>query len=561
VVILAGAITGNQPVISANGTTAATVEGDGGGGGGSGGTIYLQTNSAPQNLQLRANGGGGGNTSNNNSNRCFGPGGGGGGGRILADLPGIAIPAGGNAGIVTNSTNGCLGSTNGAEAGQNGRIDSILGIPKGALPLRPEITMEAQSDTVCAGKPAFFSIHTNAGNWNLQWQFNSGAAWQNIAAGMGFAGFQEDTLLINNVSESMDGWLFRVNIQRPGCFELNSQPAELRVAKLPMANFSVQMQADLAVFTNLSVGADAYLWSFGDGQFSEETDPQHAYPSEGMYTVALTVFNSCDTVVFTEDINVLLLPNAAFSAPDSAVACGPATVMFENLSSENSGSFQWFFPGGTPESTSEMNPEVVYDLSGVYFATLVVANNAGFDTATHLIYVQVLDFPNAHFTYSILPGGVVDFVNTSMPEAGFSWDFGDGSPAVSADSILTHQYLESGTYTISLVASNACGASVFQEMIQINLESVGLADMQSDTPIRVYPNPAGQYLIVDCMRINRAPDNIRLLDVSGRPVLEKYGMTGLTTVVSLEEIPAGAYLLEVRAGTSVKRQIVIRSEK
>ena len=42
------------------------------------------------------------------------------------------------------------------------------------------------------------------------------------------------------------------------------------------------------VFINESENADNYIWSFGDGTFSEEVSPSHYYGDAGNYTVQLT---------------------------------------------------------------------------------------------------------------------------------------------------------------------------------------------------------------------------------------------------------------------------------
>lgn len=41
-------------------------------------------------------------------------------------------------------------------------------------------------------------------------------------------------------------------------------------------------------FINLSVNATSYLWDFGDGDSSTDTNPQHVYQDAGTYQVKLT---------------------------------------------------------------------------------------------------------------------------------------------------------------------------------------------------------------------------------------------------------------------------------
>ena len=556
--IQAGVITGSQPFISANGASAGTANGDGGGGGGAGGTVWVQTTAAPGQIQLMADGGQGGSTFNNNANRCFGPGGGGSGGRILTNLMNVALPAGGLPGIVTGSTNVCNSTSNNAEAGENGRLESLAGPPQGIADIRPVLLTNTSPDTVCVGDAAFFYIHTNTGNWDVQWQQNDGSGWQNIAPNMGFSGFLDDTLMINTASITQNNYQFRCRVQRAGCFEITSSPAHLIVKANPIAAFSVSISTDLAVFANQSVNANAYAWSFGDGQFSTASNPQHTYASEGNFTVTLTIWNDCDTVSTTQQLAVFLLPTAGFAVPDTALGCGSTTVMFDNLSSDNSAFYQWSFPGGLPDASIAANPVITYAGSGNYSAALIVGNNAGFDTLVQNFTIQIIEVAAANFTYSLLPGGVVQVVNTSTGGANYTWDFGDGSPQVQADSIVTHQYLASGTYTLTLIASNACGASVFQQNTEVTVEGVATQNIGQADAIQLYPNPLYDFLIIDCSGIGSPPDQVVVLDMLGRLVFSQQYFTEIRPVVALHALPAGLYWVQVSAGTYVKRQIVQR---
>lgn len=559
IMVHAGVITGTQPVLSARGLPAKTADGDGGGGGGAGGSIRLEVQSAAQNLQINADGGKGGNTSNNNGDRCFGPGGGGSGGRIFTNLTGIDMPLGGQAGVVTNSTNGCNGTSNGATPGENGRVDTLQVTPQSAWALHPEILVQPLSDTVCLGAPAAFIVQTNPGNWQFQWQETyAGSSWINAGPGHAFSHAQTDTLVADSVYFSFDGLLLRVLVSRPGCFQITSDTVQISVLFPPFAGFNYTATGENVTFQNFSAFADGYHWDFGDQQTSTEVNPQHTYSEEGNYTVTLTVFNGCDTVTASQQISILLLPEAGFVAPDSVAACGPASVLFENQSSENSGSFLWQFPGGTPESSTDANPVVVYGNSGEYTVSLIVSNNAGSDTSVQTVQVQILDFPAAQFTYTLLPDGLVELVNTSTGDAGFVWDFGDNSPLVEADSVVSHTYSTNGEYTITLVASNACGASVFQQTIQVESGSVGTTEASDIYRIRFYPNPADDFLVIDCSLLQVPPDAVLLLDAAGRTVFSKNGFTEWKPVVSLKNLPAGVYWVQVRTGNEWTREMVIR---
>lgn len=69
------------------------------------------------------------------------------------------------------------------------------------------------------------------------------------------------------------------------------------IPEKPIAGFIAETIAELPTsqtikFLNTSIHADHYLWDFGDGSTSEETNPTHTYTSAGLFDINLTIFNS-----------------------------------------------------------------------------------------------------------------------------------------------------------------------------------------------------------------------------------------------------------------------------
>lgn len=91
----------------------------------------------------------------------------------------------------------------------------------------------------------------------------------------------------------------------------------------PQANFSatptlVHVPNTQANFLNFSIDADTYFWDFGDGNTSEDENPNYAYSQVGEYDVTLIATNQygcIDTItkvkyIRAELINGIVLPNA-----------------------------------------------------------------------------------------------------------------------------------------------------------------------------------------------------------------------------------------------------------
>jgi PKD repeat protein len=60
----------------------------------------------------------------------------------------------------------------------------------------------------------------------------------------------------------------------------------------PKSDFIYESDERTVTFINLSKGATAYHWDFGDGETSTEENPVHEYPAFGVYTAYLTATGS-----------------------------------------------------------------------------------------------------------------------------------------------------------------------------------------------------------------------------------------------------------------------------
>ncbi len=218
-------------------------------------------------------------------------------------------------------------------------------------------------------------------------------------------------------------------------------------------------------FNNTSAGDQlTFTWAFGDGDVSNETNPSHTYSSSGAYTVTLTAVSPVGSDSFSSVVNVLQGPTASFtsSSPD---ALGEVTT-FTNTSSGNSLSFAWDFGDGSPISSTE-NPTHTYALPGSYVVTLTATNPIHNDTFTATVIILLP--PQASFSSNqpVQLGQTMVFTNTSTgDDLSFSWDFGDGSTAVTTTNPV-HLYTTAGTYTVTLTVTSPVGASSFSQQVMV----------------------------------------------------------------------------------------------
>jgi gliding motility-associated-like protein len=258
----------------------------------------------------------------------------------------------------------------------------------------------------------------------------------------------------------------------------NSDNATVTVHPLPEAAFTNAPIACVGVpfqFTNTSTGAAGAEWDFGDGGTSTASSPQHTYTAPGTYDVMLVAGTGAgcrDTTYAT--VSVWDVPQPAI-VPSTLEGCGPLEVSFTNNTTGQGVSYAWSF-GGLGTSTDEVPAPFTFPADALDVATytvvLTATNTCG--AASTQAVVTVSPSPTAVFGPNLnayCANDPVEFGNASygLPTS-FEWWFGDGATSTLPGPVVTHAYGpddEAVDYTVTLIASNACGSDTAQQVVTI----------------------------------------------------------------------------------------------
>jgi PKD repeat protein len=209
-----------------------------------------------------------------------------------------------------------------------------------------------------------------------------------------------------------------------------------------------------------------YLWDFGDGNQSTSKNPTHVYYEPKEYTVRLFVTNMGNMVwsdpkminVTTDSEYPDLTLNASFiSVPQFGNP--PLTVTFVDTSRKNEPvTYEWDFDDGSPIETIPNvthvfgTPRLVPIQNQHYNVTLKIVGLDSGRTSEYRQLITVQPF-NADFSEEVVSGTKMRFTDNSsgFPTQWF-WLFGDGF--TSRDQNPEHDYLSSGTYSVTLHAWN-----------------------------------------------------------------------------------------------------------
>ena len=225
---------------------------------------------------------------------------------------------------------------------------------------------------------------------------------------------------------------------------------------------------DTVLFSALSGAGNlpfSYLWSFGDGNYSNAKDTSHIYAVQGNYTVKLvTELSGCKDSV-SINVNTLHPIKAKFVVQDT-FCVGATVTTLDNSITTGPTLRTWDWGDGTTSSTNTH----VYTAAGSYTIKLILTDTLGCqDSTSYSIFI--LEAPFVSFTVSndLVCVGDPILIKDTMNQytESFEWDFGDGKLVQNIHNP-SHTYDQAKVYTITLTGTNSkCAPSVFTKNIDV----------------------------------------------------------------------------------------------
>lgn len=260
-----------------------------------------------------------------------------------------------------------------------------------------------------------------------------------------------------------------------------------------------------------------------DGMEFSYTETRVDWYVDGYKHIVASVSTLDGELVFFPVTRVLFLRNPDDIVPDVELLaqasideiCANECVTIENLTDttifedNHELTWQWTFPGGTPETFIGMNPpEICYDSSGVYPILLELDVNGQLFQTLFEDEVTVIEGcgPVANFEYTpvVCLGQCYDFENTSINATDHFWTF-EGAVPETSEEIHPQEvcYLDqTGTFNVTLTVMNDNGSStsITQQVTVVNPPSVNAGPDQTiiqgtNTVLSVIAgNGTGQYI-------------------------------------------------------------------
>lgn len=304
------------------------------------------------------------------------------------------------------------------------------------------------------------------------------------------------------------------------------------------------------------------------------TGPIFVYvPDNGdVITVRMTSTAPCltyDSASATRILSVspFVNPTVSIGTEPGGVSCEGYPVTFSS-SYTNGGtlpSFQWLVngsPAGTGSSLTypPANGDVVQVTLTSNFPCLAAPSATAVVSPTVLPITQPIGVVTATPGYIIAPGAYDTFTVNVISGGGiaptFQW-YKNAIPVGDATStvFITNELHTGDSISCEVTNTDQCsGVSVF-DYIHITVGSnVGVNDMNNNTPIlHIQPNPStGNFTI--CGLADAKEAFISVTDMAGRNVYTGRASVigGATNAISLPDITAGLYLLNIRTTTTTE---------
>ncbi len=230
-------------------------------------------------------------------------------------------------------------------------------------------------------------------------------------------------------------------------------------------------EGDCITYTNNSTfdpGA-TFDWTFTGGTPNSsaiQNPVQICYATAGSYTAKLVITNpdgQQDSMTLNITVNNCAAPPVAdFSISTNPICSGQCVDFTNNSTAAANATYNWTFPGGTPNSFNGLNPpQICFNTAGIFTIKLVVSDNGGTDSISIALNVQNCPIPIALFSASALDicqGDSVLFTDQSSNALDWNWIFAGGSPASFVGQNPPYViYSVAGVYLATLTVTDGAG--------------------------------------------------------------------------------------------------------
>lgn len=172
-------------------------------------------------------------------------------------------------------------------------------------------------------------------------------------------------------------------------------------------------------------------------------------------------------------------------------------------------------------------------------------------TVSKSFVLNVYALADATFAYNPA-GNTYYFTANSLNNVTYLWDFGNGQTSNTPSASAT--YLQSGTYTVTLICTDMCGA-VDTTSQNITL-SVGISPSLFQQQVSLSPNPSAGFALLSFENEAKEPYTLTLSDVNGKVIKSILNITAEKVSIYTNDMASGTYFWELK-GSAIARGVLL----
>lgn len=269
--------------------------------------------------------------------------------------------------------------------------------------------------------------------------------------------------------------------------------------------------------------------------------------------VRLNFQNKCGygQYLYIDDINIIggnSAPTAGFNISDNTPCAGQSVTLTNT--SVGATSYAWNIPGGTPNTSTDTNPTVVFNTAGSYTVTLTATNANGSQNSQQNITVNAVPAtPTASSNSPVTAGNPINLSTPAVAGASYYWTGPGGFTSTQQNPTVIGG--AAGQYCVYLIA-NGCTSQTGCTTVVVSGPS-SISENEAFT-VALFPNPTSGTVQVQ-VAADGLGTRVKVTDMTGKTIRQQTVYTDTHFMLDFSPYAKGVYFitLENEKGTVIRK--------
>jgi PKD repeat protein len=223
--------------------------------------------------------------------------------------------------------------------------------------------------------------------------------------------------------------------------------------------------------------------------------------------------------------------------------------------------YQWYFPGATPDTSSQPNPTVVYTECGQHDVIMVVDKGGQIDSLNKTTYISVgpvvniAAIPNDTACHDV----PITLDATTPNAASYLWQPGG---ATTPTYVVSYPEYGLGAHTFTVLVTGLDGCETSKSITIFIDECTGIDARNVSNGLTVYPNPNNGTFTVEMYSANPVIANLTFTNALGTILYSEHGISlkgKVTKDLLFPDIAPGVYFMTLEhSGTKAVQKVFVR---